>query len=256
MTNRKTIIRKLSEVLRKPSLIIRIFKNRLVGAYRLYIEKDEFTIAANKWFRDKGDETLRLKYSLDQDSIVIDIGGYKGEYAESIYHKYGCHIYIYEPVKLNFLECAKRFSNNEKIKCLNYGLSDSSGSFYISDEDNGSSLIKNNTSRGCEKVFVKQFNEEIESLKLDHIDLLKMNVEGAEFLILPHIINNKKMITKIENIQIQFHTFYPNAKKLRDEIRAKLSETHKEEWNYPFVWESWRLKSKEANLVQPYSLNT
>jgi hypothetical protein len=126
---------------------------------------------------------------------------------------------------------------------LNYGLSDSNGSFYISDEDNGSSLIKNNTSGSCEKVFVKQFNEEIENLKLNHIALLKMNVEGAEFLILPHILSNKKIIKIIENIQIQFHTFYPNAKQLRDEIRAKLSETHKEEWNYPFVWESWKLKS-------------
>jgi hypothetical protein len=83
-----------------------------------------------------------------------------------------------------------------------------------------------------------------------------MNVEGAEFLILPHILKNKKIIEIIENIQIQFHTFYPNAKQLRDEIRSKLSETHIEEWNYPFVWESWKLKSREAKLMQPYSKNS
>ena len=29
----------------------------------------------------------------------------------------------------------------------------------------------------------------------------------------------------------------------RDEIRSKLQETHYEEWNYPFVWESWARKS-------------
>ena len=79
-------------------------------------------------------------------------------------------------------------------------------------------------------------------LQIEHIDLLKINIEGSEFLILPDILS-KKIIIKIKYLQIQFHSFYPKSKELRDEIRAKLSVTHEEEWNYPFVWESWKRKS-------------
>ncbi len=76
---------------------------------------------------------------------------------------------------------------------------------------------------------------------MEYIDLLKINVEGSEFLILPDIIS-KKIINKIKYLQVQFHTFFPNSKKLRDEIREKLTETHEEEWNYTYVWESWKKK--------------
>lgn len=251
MANQHSFISKLGKASRNPSLIGRFLKNRLLQPYRLYIQRDEFTVAVKKWFRDRGDETLRLNYKLNTNSIVFDMGGYKGEYAESINRKFGCYVYVFEPVNRFYIECVKRFTGNEKVRCFNYGLSNSNGSFFISDEDNGSSLIKNNTSDSCEKVIVKRIDEEIENLKIKRIDLLKINVEGAEFLILPHILNNKNLIKNIGHIQIQFHTFYPNAKRLRDEIRTQLSETHNEEWNYPFVWESWTLKSKEASPAQP-----
>ena len=52
-----------------------------------------------KFLAEKGDDTLRLNYNLDKDSIVIDAGGYKGWFAENIYNKYKCNVYVFEPVK-------------------------------------------------------------------------------------------------------------------------------------------------------------
>ena len=40
------------------------------------------------WFAVKGDQTLRLNYPLNKDSVVFDLGGYKGEFAADIYNKY------------------------------------------------------------------------------------------------------------------------------------------------------------------------
>ena len=220
-----------------PPVAARIFWNKILNIFRVYIRKDKFSIAANRWFRDNGDKTLRLDYPLTTESVVFDLGGYKGDFAFDINSKYGCNVLVFEPVKEFYLECLKRFEYNPKIKVFNYGLSDSSGSFNISNEDNGSSLIKNNTGN-CESVFVKSFADEMRALKISNIDLLKINVEGAEFLILPHLAHHN-LINQIRYIQVQFHTFYPESSILRDRIRETLSLTHKEMWNYHFVWESW-----------------
>lgn len=232
---------KIKRALQNPHLIPRAFKNRISTFYKLYLIKDEFTVAAAKWVRDEGDKNLRLTYPLSNKSIVFDLGGYEGDFAADIYSKYGCHVYVFEPVKRYYLDCVNRFKENKKIKCFNYGLSNENGSFLIGNDNDGSSLIRNNTSATCEEVFIKIFSDELIRLKVEHIDLLKINIEGAEFLILRDIFS-KKIISKIKHLQVQFHTFFPDSKILRDEIRAKLSETHVEEWNYPFVWESWRRK--------------
>ena len=41
-----------------------------------------------KWFRDKGDETHNLNYELNEDSVVIDLGGYTGVWCQQIINKY------------------------------------------------------------------------------------------------------------------------------------------------------------------------
>ena len=62
--------------------------------YAFYIEKDRTIVERTKWYRDKGDENLRLEYNLYEDSIVFDVGGYVGDFAEKISKKFGCKIYL------------------------------------------------------------------------------------------------------------------------------------------------------------------
>lgn len=238
MTNLK---QRIIKAISNPSKIPKVILSRVNHLYKIYIIKDEFTVAVNEWFRDNRDESLRLDYPLTNEAIVFDLGGYKGDFAFEINRKYGCYVYVYEPVSKFYIELVERFKNNKKIKCFNYGLSDQNGSFLIGDNGDGSSIIRNNAPANSEEIIVKSFFEEFNSLELSHIDLLKINIEGPEFLILPHIISNN-IIQKIENIQVQFHDFYPNAIALREEIRNNLSKTHIEKWNYPFVWESWTKK--------------
>ena len=240
-TEMNNLTRNLQKAMGAPSKIPKAILNRLKLLYKTYIIKDEFTIEVTKWFHDKGDETLRLDYPLTSESIVFDLGGYKGDFAFEINRKYNCHVYVYEPVKKFYLECLERFENNKKIKCFNYGLSDTNGKFPIGDNDDGSSIIRNNTSSNNEEIIVKSFIDEFNHLQLSQIDLLKINIEGPEFLILPQIISHN-IVQKIENIQVQFHDFYPNAVDLRKEIRNNLTKTHIEKWNYSFVWESWTKK--------------
>lgn len=235
------IAAKIAKTLRKPASIPYVAKNLILEYYKVYVIRDSFAVSWSNWFRDKGDTTLRLDYPLNHNSFVVDLGGYKGDFAFEINKRYGCHVEVYEPVKTFCAQCVQRFVGNPKVVCHNYGLSDAPGQVYISNEDNGSSIVRRKTPTD-ELIVVKSFREEFERLGISTIDLLKMNVEGSEFLLLPHIFETD-LIRRIKYLQIQFHTFFPDAVKLRESIRSRLAMTHVEEWNYPFAYESWRLRS-------------
>ena len=78
---------------------------------------------------------------------------------------------------------------------------------------------------------------------INKIDLIKINIEGGEYPLLKRMIETN-IIEKCNDIQVQFHNFYPNAITLRNEIRDSLQKTHFLTYDYPFVWENWRKKKK------------
>jgi len=94
-------------------------------AYKSYIVKDQHTISYKKWVNDNGDKTLRLNYNLSKNSLVFDLGGYRGNWANDIYKKYECKIFIFEPVSFFYKNIKKRFEFTNKIKVFNFGISDS-----------------------------------------------------------------------------------------------------------------------------------
>ena len=220
-------------------LFLKLVK-KIAYLFKLYVLRDSFLISAKSWFLDKGDETLRLSYLLDKSSIVVDVGGYVGDYAEAIYKKYGCSVYLFEPVPSFYNECVKRFSGNPSIVCLNYGLSSSSGWFEIGLDDNASSFKKIDIGEKTQLAQLRSVAEVYAELGLSKIDLIKINIEGGEFDLLPAMIDSG-LIKQVKYLQIQFHNFIEGAVENRLSIRKSLEKTHREMWNYEFVWESWEL---------------
>lgn len=73
------------------------------------------------------------------------------------------------------------------------------------------------------------------------IDLMKINIEGGEYALLPHLIDTG-VISRVRNIQIQFHELDVDSAEKRESIICALRKTHKRDWCYEFVWESWSLQ--------------
>jgi len=209
--------------------------------YAFYIEKDRTIVERTKWYRDKGDENLRLEYNLYEDSIVFDVGGYVGDFAEKISKKFGCKIYLFEPSQFFYKKCLERFKDNKNILCFNYGIGNLNGDFILSNDNEASSTKRKISDKEGEKIKIKKISDIIEEQKVNKIDLMKINIEGGEYDLLFFLIN-ENLISKINNIQIQFHNFIPNAIKKREEITNLLKNTHKNDWSYYFVWENWSLK--------------
>ena len=192
------------------------------------------------WFKDKGDETLRVNYPLNENSIIFDVGGFKGEFAMQMIKKYNSQIYIFEPVEAFFLVIKEKFLNNPNVKCFNYGLAGHDQELEINVAHNASSIYLN--SNLTETIQLKSLVDFIKVNNIKHIDLIKINIEGGEYELLESLLDSN-CITMIDNIQVQFHDFIiDNAKERMNKIQNRLLKTHMLTYQYEFVWENWKLQ--------------
>ena len=189
--------------------------------------------------RIKGDETLRLNYNLNENSVVFDVGGFKGNWAKDIYSKYKCNIYVFEIVSSFLEEMQEKFKDKNKIKFFKVGLSNENEEKEIYINTASSSVYVKKGEK--EKVKFVKASDFIKNLGIDKIDLIKMNIEGGEYGLLEDLIESG-FIKKIKNIQVQFHNFVPNYKTRMNKIREQLEKTHNLSWYYKGVWENWELK--------------
>lgn len=202
-----------------------------------------FTAHVTNWFRDKGDLTHRITYDgLTEDSLVLDIGGYFGEWTSNIYSKYNCKVRIFEPVKEYFDYIESRFSKNKKIDVFNFGFSNVEKDDIISIANDASSLYLDfHRAEAVKIIKLKNFNEYMDGCEV--VDLVKINIEGCEYDLLDSLSDEN--IKKLRNIQVQFHVFMKDCVTRRNNIRSRLSATHRCTYDYAFVWENWELIETE-----------
>lgn len=214
----------------------------LVRIWQKYICTEASTIRPKEvtaWFNDNGDKTLRLNYPLCSESIVFDLGGYEGEWAKNVYAKYSCFLFIFEPINIFASVINDVFSNNKKITIINSALGSKNCTETISiDKDSSSLFCEFGTQIGIKVI---KLSEYINENNIKHIDLIKINVEGAEYDII-NDLSNAGLLNRFDFIQVQFHNFVDGAEEKLAEARKKLALHHKQDWCYEFVWEGWSLK--------------
>lgn len=199
-----------------------------------------YQLCMNQWLQNQGDANLLWKQKLTSESTVVEVGGYTGMWSSVIAQKHNPYLYILEPSGEFFAQLTSRFGRHPKATLLNYGLG-KPGEYEFSVSGAGSSLFEPQNVEKKERVQLKSFDQFFEENHLKQIDLLQINIEGAEYELLEQITSSP-YLSKIVKIQIQFHLNIENAPQARDALRAKLSKTHKEIFNYPFIWEAWELK--------------
>jgi FkbM family methyltransferase len=195
---------------------------------------------AELWTAHRGDLTHRLDYDLHADSVVLDLGGYEGQWASDIFAKYCCDVYVFEPITEYADKIQFRFRRNTKIQVFPFGLGPSDSQRPMSKKLDQSSVVLQDG-----ETVMGSFREGIQfitaDLGLSHVDLMKINIEGAEYDLLEHVIA-RDWITNISNLQIQFHDFVPDAEARMKTLQEKLASTHSLTYQYSFVWENWARK--------------
>lgn len=178
---------------------------------------------------------------IDSDSVVIDVGAFTGSWAQHMVERYDPVIYAFEPNPRSFELLQQRAVNNPKLQPMPYGLGDEDVTVDFTLNGLGSSMFDERSGHADIpriKVNIAAIDRVWKELKLGQVDLMKINIEGAEFPLLDKMIRTD-LLNKVNCFMIQFHEWHPGAYEKRRRIREELSKTHRLEWEYHFVWEKW-----------------
>lgn len=190
-----------------------------------------------KWKRDNGDNTHNLNYDLDENSIVMDLGGYTGLWAQQIIKKYNPNLFIIEPIEKFYSHMVSKFTNNSKVNLLNVGVGAEAKKDQIFISGDGSS--RNIKTGEAIEIEIETIENIFNKFNLSKVDLIQINIEGDEYSLLENMLDTG-FIENFKNLQIQFHLNIEDCVERRQNIQQKLLEKkYNKKFDYPFVWESW-----------------
>lgn len=156
--------------------------------------------------------------NLRPDSVVLDLGGWEGNFTAYVYDRYACEIHIVEPNPKFYEREKRRFKGIPRVHPHNCAISGETrlARFYPSPVDypgneKGSSLRANspyvNPDVHCD---VQQYSlsDFVRNAKIRHIDLVKMDIEGAEIDVFrdPDV---HAVLNICRSLSIEFHYHMP-----------------------------------------------
>lgn len=144
-----------------------------------------------------------------KDLVVMDIGSNVGLVTQYM-RDFSKRVYSIEPSSLHFeaLKKNKEYNQWDNVEVFNLALADKDGEMRLATLPNNLTCnsIVNDYGQGGEIVKTMAFDTFLEENKIDEVDFVKFDVEGAEDLIL-RSDGFKKIAHKIKAIEIEFH--YP-----------------------------------------------
>ncbi len=223
-------------------LYMRHRENLEPGFIRSALELHYYRPAFYQWMRAVNDNpNLLYEANLTQKSLVLDVGAYTGEWAQEVIGLSSPRILAFEPDPLNFKQLEKRASALPGLTPYDYGLGECTEAVKISQEYLGSSVYNaNDATEGLKTADARivDIAEMWDSLALDKVDLMKVNIEGGEFPLFERMIETD-LLKRVDCFLIQFHEWHPGAYHRRWRIRRALRKTHRPVWDYHFIWEKW-----------------
>lgn len=155
-----------------------------------------------------------------QKAVILDIGANKGQYSSLACSQFvpdkSFEMHLFEPSSFNINTLQKKFTSDNYTNChfiINQmALSDENGFAFLFSDSEGSDLSSLMDLKTPIRKFDESKKEKVQTMTLDEytsrnnirsIDLLKIDVEGAEYKVLTgakKILENKT----VKNIQFEF----------------------------------------------------
>lgn len=125
---------------------------------------------------------------------MFDIGANVGEYSSMLLdnskrHGVELNLHLFEPTKSCFETISKKFQSKNNVTLNNFGVSDSNATakiFYDKEQSGLASLYQRNLDsynlelNQSEEIALKRTDEYIEQKNIEHIDFIKIDIEGHE----------------------------------------------------------------------------
>lgn len=170
----------------------------------------------------------------NEDSIIVDLGANIAEFSKLFSEKYPYSKIILVEANPNLVKDIElNLKNKKNIEIINAAIGNDSKEyieFYLSSESECSSLNKKfrdkfgiNKEQSEIEVKMITLNDLFNIFNLKRIDLLKMDVEGAEWDILENF--SKENYERIEQISVEFHDFVdPSLRKRTKKCIKRLKD--------------------------------
>jgi len=126
-------------------------------------------------------------FKLDENSFVVDLGSFRGDFSKYIYETYNCRVDAYDPIGINVN------AGHPKFRFIQKAVFDGSKVFF--ELTGPSSHIMRNEGYPIDSIDIREITKQ-------HIDLMKVNIEGAEIRVLELAdLNN------VDQLLVEFHLF-------------------------------------------------
>ncbi len=186
---------------------------------------------------------------------IIDIGANEGQFTEKMRILFpDATIIAFEPIPETFQRLQFNFSNDSRIKLLNYGLGNTTGvtSFNLNNITDSSSFLEmnelhlNHFQKATPKETIKVYIEKLDDVLIDHEIkyplLVKIDVQGFEKEV---ILGGMNTIRKANAVisELSFKTLY-NNQPLFDDIYKLLIQA-----GFSYAGNLEQLHSPDNNLI-------
>lgn len=129
---------------------------------------------------------------LNQESVVLDFGvGEDISFALGLHEKVGCNIELFDFTPDSISWFGENYSTLKYLNYNTYGISDFDGMHEV--YDYGGGISRRSSWMGYEaneKYQVKSISTIMKEKNIDKIDLLKLDIEGEEYKVIPDIISS------------------------------------------------------------------
>jgi len=149
---------------------------------------------------------------LDHESIVFSIGvGEDASFDRSVIESYGAQVYAFDPTPRS-IDWVAAQAWPPGFHFYPYGLADRNGSRSFHPPENPdhvshSLLEKRETEKSSIEVEFRTISELSKLVGHKNIDVLKMDIEGAEYEVIQDILAQNRIF--VHQILVEFHDFFP-----------------------------------------------
>lgn len=189
-------------------------------------------------FHRAGGNALLYDIPLTSSDVVIDAGGYTGEWTAGVLTRYGCRSEVLEPIPEFAKICSELFGRNSLVRVHVSALGAVPGEIVLHLDGNASSAFTKSGSGAVVKAPVSGICELIDSIGYPKIGCLKLNIEGAEYEVLERLLESR-YIERIGCILIQFHRQPEGWDSRYHAVQNALQKSHSLDWAFEMVWEKW-----------------
>ena len=143
--------------------------------------------------------------NLNNQSVIYSFGlGEDISFDLAVINKFNCKVYGFDPTPKS-LQFVEQFDeNNLIVRGIGIGKTKGSLNFYLPKNPNhvSGSLLKNHNLDTQIEVMVDNFKNLAGYYNHKEIDVLKMDIEGTEFEVIPDIINSSIIV---KQLLVEFH---------------------------------------------------